>query len=125
MADFIFPSGSYVLDLMKLTEKSEHIKNELFRRLGVQPSNEVITMIVIAKNHWDGYDVLRNLQIECEQIYHKRIDVTKIKSVVLSSLELASKSPHLERANFIIILDENLLGAENYPELEKILPFME
>ena len=126
MAHFIFSNELFLLKLNELNKESERISRELLIRHGIkQGCTDVVTILMISKNEWEGHTTLLDLQIECEQIYHRRIDLTKIKSVVLRDLEAASKSPHLEQARFIIILDENLLGAENYPELETILPFME
>ncbi len=124
MSFFLFSNETYLLRIAELRQEGLQINAELFLRLGVKQKKGVITMIVIANNEWDGHNVLSDLQIECEKLYHKRIDSAKIRSIVLRDIEQASKSPHLEQASFIIFLDGNLLGAENYPELEKILPFM-
>ena len=126
MAHFIFSNNQFLEKLTELDRQRTKITQELFTRLGVTPAaNEVITMIVVSKNAWEGYNALFLLHEECEKIYKKRIDLTKVRSIVLKDIEAVRKSPHLEHARFIIILDENLLGAEHYPELEEILPFIQ
>lgn len=48
----------------------------------------------------------------------------RIRYVSCGSFEKARHNPNLERASFILMADEDLLGATNYPELEKLLPFI-
>ncbi len=126
MAHFIFSNNEFLAKLAELNKQRIRTSQDLYTRLGVKPvSNEIITMIVVSQNQWEGHHALLLLHEECEKIYKKRVDLTRIRSVVFKDIEAVGKSPHLERARFIIILDEDLLGAENYPELEEILPFIE
>lgn len=126
MAVFVFSNGKYLDRLMELHRLNLEIRADLFKRLGVRPQqNGIVTMLVISKDSFAGHDALFTLALACEVVYKKKIDVLKMRVVVLSSVEVASKSPYLERASFIFIPDENLLGVENYPELEEILPFYE
>ncbi len=117
MANFIFPNNQFLEKLTGLKQLNQ---------LGTKPAtHEVVTMIVVSQNWWEGYNAMFLLHEECEKFYGKRIDLTKLRYVVLKDLDAASKSPHLERAQFIIVLNEDLLGVENYPELEGILPFFQ
>ena len=101
-----------------------NISKELFKRLGVKSStDESITMIVVSKDTWVGQIAPLLLHDECEKIYNKRIDLTKMKSFAFKDLDAVGNSPHLEHAQFIVIIDKHELRPNNYPELESILPF--
>lgn len=126
MAQFIFSNEKFLQKLADLNQQRIQISQNLFSRLGImQTTNRIITMIVVSKDSWEGHHALFLLHEECEKIFKKRVDLTRIRPIVLRDIEAVTKSPHLERARFIIILNEDLLGAEHYPELETILPFIE
>ncbi len=126
MSHLIFSNEQFLAKLTELHQMNLEVSINLFKRLGVNPQpTERVTMLVISKDSGAGHNALFTLAIECERAYKKTVDTLRMKSIVLRSLEEASRSPHLERASFILILDENLLGIENYPELEHILPFVE
>ena len=98
-------------------------------RLGAQlmPDGKV-TMIVISKDSFVGYEVLFKLVTEYETIHKKSVDPMRLNVVVLPTLLAVSTSPHLERSSFILTIGDedregDLLGVENYPELGQILPF--
>lgn len=131
MAHFIFSHEDYLAKLMECHKLSHDESNNLLSRLGVrQERKETVTMIVISKNDFIGFDVLFDLIMEYEDKYKKNVDPTKLKVVVIPTMEDVSKSPRLERASFILTLEDSrglgdLLGVEHYPELGKILPFKE
>jgi hypothetical protein len=114
---------------MEIHQQSAEMSRKLMERLGVQTEpNGRVTMIVISKDRFMGFDVLFRLVTEYETIHKKNVDPMKLSVVVLPTLEAVSMSPHLERSSFILTIEDNdgigdLLGVENYPELGKILPF--
>lgn len=114
---------------MEIHQQSTEVSRKLMERLGVQPEpNGRVTMIVISKDRFIGYDVLFKLVTEYETIHKKNVDPMRLSVVVLPTLEAVALSPHLERSSFILTLADkdgtgDLLGVENYPELGEILPF--
>ncbi len=95
----------------------------LFRRLGVKPSEGRVVVIVICEDEWRAHEALFDLFAECETIFRRTIDQHCIRYVSCKTLESAKANPNLELASFILVVDEDLLEAKYYPELEKILPF--
>jgi hypothetical protein len=124
VALFIFSNEKYLEYLLQQHQVTKEIGSTLFRRLGVQSKPlKRVTMLVISKDTFNGLDILFDLAIQCEKVYKKKIDLSKMRVVVFSSIDTASKSPLLEQINFIFIPEENLQGVKDYPELEHILPF--
>lgn len=122
LAHFIFSLEKFYALLEQEAQKTREINKELLTRLGVKPApKDVVTVLIISKDSFAGHEAFFTLGEECERIYGKKINLERIRLVILRSLDQASKSPHLERASFILILGEDLLGVENYPELEQIL----
>jgi hypothetical protein len=129
LAHFIFPNNfpnnnEFPENLTAQSQEIANISTELFKRLGVKSSgNKFVTMIVVSSDTWVGQIAPLLLHDECEKIYNRRIDLTKMKSFAFENLDAVNKSPYLEHAQFIVVIDKNLLGVKSYPELENILPF--
>ncbi|MBP6948499.1 MAG: hypothetical protein KBC41_02375 [Candidatus Pacebacteria bacterium] len=124
MAHYIFSNEKYLTALVTIQKLSIEIQEQLFQRLGIhRKSQDIVTIIVISKDPFDGIDSIFTLAEECQKLYKKEIEINKLRIIALPTIESAMKSPHLERASFILIPEENLLSANIYPELEKILPF--
>jgi hypothetical protein len=110
--------------LFRLGEQAQAEYAHLAERMGVKPrKQEKVVIMIIAPDEFAGQDALFTLLQDCENQFKRAIDQPRIQRVVFKTIEQASKSPYLELANFILIPDENLLDAESYPELEKLLPF--
>lgn len=111
--------------LFNLAEKTRTEYENLRARLGVKPPPEKVVVIVIAEKEFEGHSALFDLFEECEKLYGKgrRVDEQRIRRVTCKSLDQASKSPSLEMASFVLIVDGHLLDAASYPELADILPF--
>lgn len=124
MAQLFFSNERFLVALAEQQQKSRLVTADLLQRLGVGfPTENQVTMLVISKNSFDGFDALFSLAEACEKFYRKEVDVDRMRVVVFLTVKAASRSPHLEKASFIFIPDENLLDVGSYPELEKILPF--
>lgn len=121
----IFLSNQAFLQaILDLGEQVDHIYSSLITRLGVKPPDGRVVVIVIASNEWDGHITLFELFEECENLYKKQIDQKRIRYVCCKDLQSARLNPNLEKANFILVANEDLCDAASYPELEHILPFL-
>jgi hypothetical protein len=123
---FVFSNEAFLKKMEEIRAISHAESSELLHKLGVRKKEEIkVTVIAISQDSFAGFDVALTLAEDCEKAYQKTVDVNKLNVVVFTDLVLASKSPHLERASFILFADENLLSAKDYPELKDILPFLE
>lgn len=129
MAHLLFSNEVYLSKLTELHQLNRKLCQELMERLGVSPNSDGrVTVIVISKDSFVGFDALFKLVTEYETIHKKSVDSVKLCVIVLPTLKAVSTSPHLERASFILTVEDkdgvgDLLGVENYPELGRILPF--
>ncbi len=127
MAANIFPDDSALNLLHDISKVRKDLNQYLFSKFGVkQPQTQKVILIAISRDDTMlGCDIMLSLLDECNRVYGKEVDTSSVKIVSLPSFEAAKRSPYLERASFILVTDEDLLEAENYPELKRILPFME
>lgn len=124
MASFIFSNERYIEAMLAQQATINAERADLYKRLGVRiTDSDVVTILVISSDEFLGHDAVFELAMHCQKIYKKEVNLQKVRFIVLRNLEQAKCSPHLERASFIFIPDENLLDANLYPELETILPF--
>ena len=124
MSGIVFSNEKALSILHDTAKASAELSLYLFQKLGVRPPTTKIVIIAISQGDtMYGCDVLMLLVEECEKIYGRKVELSSLKMVSLSSLEAAKRSPYLEMASFILVTDEDLLGASEYPELERILKF--
>lgn len=128
----IFPKSEYLWHLNR-TDIQENVEKlirdvykNLFERLGVNKSEggQIIIFAVLPHDTSRAVSEVMTLLEECEQKYRKRVDMDLIRIEAFTSPEAASKSPLLEQASFIYFPDQDEPGIENYPYLEKLLPFL-
>jgi hypothetical protein len=121
---FIFSNEAFLQKLEELSSSSRKEGEQFLKKLGVNlQKNNLVTLMVISRDSFSGFDILFELALMCEKEYGKTIDTQRMRVVVFKDILSASKSPHLERTNFILIPEENLFGVKDYPELKEILPF--
>jgi hypothetical protein len=126
LAHFIFSNEKYLELIAQLGKEQREVTQELLTRLGVRArNNDIVTIIVVAHESFDGHGALFDLLIEAQEHFGKRIILGRVRHVVVRDVETLSKSPHLERAAFIMVLGEDLPEVEHYPELGRLLPFVE
>jgi len=120
----ILSNEEFFQEILNFGIKTNYIYSSLITRMGVKPPHPKVVVIVIAKDEWDGHIALFDLFEECETRYKKQIDQRRIRYVCCKDLEKARLNPNLEKANFILMADDDLRDAESYQELEQILPFL-
>lgn len=123
---FIFSNEEFLKKIEELATLSRTESSLLLGRLGVaKKQNDSVTILAISKDSFAGFDIVFTLAEDCQTAYQKTVNTDKLRIIVFKDLLSASKSPHLERASFILFADENLLSAKDYPELKNVLPFLE
>lgn len=121
VADY-FDNSSYLSTLHDQLKLTSETSQQLFRKIGIRPTPKKILLLTIAEaDATIGTIVMMTLLEECERIYGKKVDPSSIKYVSLPSLERARNSPYLELADFVLMIDHDLLEIEHYPELEQII----
>lgn len=115
---------SYLQQLFMEIKKAKEEYLELLEKAGVQQSNnKKIVVICIALNEYAGHTILFDLFEQCEKLYKRKVDQDTIRFVTYKTIEQARCSPLLMQSSFILTASEDILDAEIYPELEKILPW--
>lgn len=87
------------------------------------PQEGKVTILIIAKGDFNAFGAYIDFLTECEKHFGRKLDQEKLRFVSLPSLEVACQSPLLQEASFVFDPNNDLPEVDNYPELEKILPF--
>ncbi|HCC05928.1 TPA: hypothetical protein DEP94_01030 [Candidatus Nomurabacteria bacterium] len=120
----ILSNEAFFQAIINLGIRANYLYSSLITRLGVKPPDGRVVVIVVSQNEWDGHIALFELFEECEALYKKQIDQYRIRYVCCKDLESVRLNPNLEKASFILVVNEDLRDAASYPELKQILPFL-